>query len=511
MRQLLEKDRLLAGAIALFAVCGGAYGADESGGDDKSPVDVAPLETRSNVSHEDIGPGVIVRKVDQHKQQSSIKGKGNKKDISLICYMNGVCLVRDRRPITTISGPNKFTFDNLYAGLDRASVNFCTPKKGKIIVQNFTINENAPSRLEIFNNSIGREIFYQRSESANMEKGTLLAIFPENDEHYALLKADGKNLVIPLKKCVAVGAETLKSFGQHSLDLVFDVTEADDFEIEVSYLTKNIYWKHICFIDVFEKMDRVDITAQALVKNESGHDIEDAEIIFATASPFSGGASDGNAGDDYRKDDNCDGDGNGSTLNYKRKLSIKNHSDATCVLKTTKEINPRLEYAATIPFDAVCGLATKKESNLIIKNLLVVENAAAVGLEANFNGEIFLFSRMQGERNFLGKLTASSIRRGNDLAFEICRCNGENDVLGSVRLTDVRKISEKDRENWISVVLKNCKSIGVTVQVTMAVTGQWRVSKENFEMQKSDKPMWRLSLEPNETKELHFRMTTRAS
>jgi hypothetical protein len=419
----------------------------------------------------------------------------------MICYRNGICLVKDRRHIKTVSGVNKITFDNLYAGLDRESINFRTPKKGEIIVRSFVINGGEPSRLEIFSNAVGKEIFYQRSESKNMGKGTLLGIFLENDEYYAIIKVDDKHFVLSLKECVAVGEKSQKSFGRNSLDLIFDVTESDDLEIEISYLTKNIYWKHICVIDVFEKMDRIDITSQALVKNKSGHDIDDAEIIFAASSPNSGGDSGGESND-----------GNRSLLRYKRKLSVKNNSDSTCILKTTKEIKPRQEYAITVPFNAICGSAATtatKELNLVVKNLLVVENATAAGLDASLDGEVFLFYRMHGERNFLGKQSLSSIRRGADLAFEIGDNSGE--VVGNVRLTDTRKISERDQENWISVVLKNCKSIAVTVLVEVDFSGQWRVSKENFEMHKSDKPLWRLHLEPNETKELHFRMVTHST
>ncbi|MDR3151528.1 MAG: hypothetical protein LBT67_01585 [Holosporaceae bacterium] len=487
-----KKDLFLA-ISALFVGCW-VCRADEPR--ENTSAEVAPVESRSKVSHEEAGPS-ITRKVVLPEGQSQTKStKNNKKDITMICYRNGVCLVKDRRRIKTVSGVNKITFDNLYAGLDRESINFRTPKKGKIVVRSFSVDGNEPSRLEIFSNAVGKEVFYQRSDSGSMEKGTLLGIFLENNEHHAIIKVDDKHFVLSLKKCIAVGEKSQKSSGQNSLDLTFDVTEADDLEIEISYLTKNIYWKHTCLVDVFEKMDRIDIISQALVENKSGYDIDDAEIIFAAASPSFGGNCENNGGDR-------------SLLRYKRNLSIKNNADSTCILKTTKEIKPRQEYAITVPFNAIYGsttATTAKELNLVVKNLLIVENATAAGLDANFDGDVLLFYRMHGERNFLGKQNLSSIRRGADLAFEIGDSNGE--VIGSARLTDARKISEKDQENWISVVLKNCKSTAITVSVEVDFSGQWRVSKENFEMQNSDKPLWRLHLEPNETKELHFRMVT---
>ncbi|MDR2681846.1 MAG: DUF4139 domain-containing protein [Holosporaceae bacterium] len=461
--------------------------------EESAPQDI-PVESRSTITHEEEGPG-LRKKNNQPEEKSAAKdasGEKNQKDISLICYKSGVCLVKDRRSIKTQSGLNKVIFQEIDPMVNVESINFRTPKKGKIRVANFVFNRQDLSRYNLFQRAINEEIFFQLTESGKIEKGTLLSLSKENDFHHAIVKSDGRCVIMPLSSCIAVGESTMKQVGQNSLDLQFEVDEADDIDIEISYLTPNIHWKHVCLVDVFEKMDRVDIVSQALIENDSDYDLDNVDIVFDTSIPS------------LNHEEKSAYIEPKSVLSYKRKLSVKKNSSSMCVLKLAKEIKPVMEHIMRIPFDVING--STKETSISVKNLLVIENMTALGIGADFHdSEVLLFSRMQGERTFLGKRKLSSVTKGEDFVFEIGNTSG---ITGNVRLTDTRRLSEKNVENWVRVLVKNDKTTDVTVSIVIDVDGSWRISRENLEMQKSDKPLWRLALKPNETKELHFRMIT---
>ncbi|MDR3179504.1 MAG: DUF4139 domain-containing protein [Holosporaceae bacterium] len=478
--------------LGILLVCSGLLC---NGSDEESAPQNIPVESRSTISHEEDGPA-LTKKKDQPEEKSSspdASREKNQKDISLVCYKSGISLVKDRRAIKTHSGLNEVTFQEIDPLVNMESINFRTPKKGKIRVANFVFHRKDLSRYNLFQRAIREEIFFQLAENGKIEKGTLLSLSKENDFHHAIVKSDGKCIIVPLSSCVAVGENTLKRMEQNSLDLQFEVDEAEDIEIEISYLTPSIHWKHVCLVDVFEKMDRVDIISQALIENNTDYDLENVDIVFDTSTP----------------DLNHDGKSSyiepKSVLSYKRKLSVKGNSNSMCVLKSAKEIKPAMEHIMRIPFDAINGSGSK-ETNIPVKNLLVMENMTALGIGTDFHdSEVWLFCRMQGERRFLGKRMLSSVTKGEDFIFEIGNATG---IIGSVRLTDTRRLSEKNVENWVRVLVKNEKNTDVAVSIVVDVDGSWRVSRENLEMQKSDKPLWRLTLKPNETKELHFRMIT---
>ncbi|GHT94247.1 hypothetical protein FACS1894122_10670 [Alphaproteobacteria bacterium] len=377
------------------------------------------VESRSKITHEEDVPGLIKKKdrIDEQSQanKTDFSDKNDQKDISLVCYKSGLCLVKDRRIMKTHSGLNEVTFHGIDPKVDVESINFRTPKKGKIRVCNFMFHKSNLSRHVLFQNAIDKEVFYQLFRDGRIEKGTLIGISEENDKHYAAIKTEEKCFVLPLEKCVAIGESALKLVGQNSLDLSFEVDETNDIELEISYLTSNIHWKHICIVDIFEKMDRIDIVSQALIENDTDYDIENADIVFDTSTPH------------IDHDDKSKYDESKEVLNYRRKLSVKRKSDSMCVLKAAKEINPRMEHIIKIPSDAIDG-SVLKDVNVPVKNLLVVENMTSLGIGADSqDSEVLLFRRLQGERSFMGKRSLSSVRKGDDFVFEI---GNTSDIVG---------------------------------------------------------------------------------
>lgn len=422
----------------------------------------------------------------------------NTSNISLTCYKSGICFVKDTRSIKAQSGINEIIFDNLYPGLIYNSLNFRTPKKGKITILSYVFNKKDMSRYNLFSSSIGNEVYYILKDDTKVEKGKLLNVSKEKSEYYALVNNDNKYYSIPLNRCIAVSEKTFQHLGNNSLKVLFDSAEQDNIDLEISYLMDSINWKHICLIDVFEKLDRVDISSQALLNNETGLDIENVSVTFDASSPDISIDKQNLKTPELKIE-------NQEPLLYKQNLTIKKNSEIMCVLKSLKSLKPTLEHIIKIPLAAIAS-SLSKEIDLPVKNLLTIENAKSLGINADFSdSEVLIFRRINNERSFFGKQSLSSIKSGDDFVFEI---GNTPDIIANVQQTDIKKLSEKSVEYGVRISIKNNKTSDVSTLILVDIDTSWNVVKKNFEMQKSDKPLWRLELKPNEIKELYFRIRT---
>jgi hypothetical protein len=459
-------------------------------------------ESSPKISHRDSTP-VIIKKPElsdqlraafpQNPVGISYKGNGN---IALVCYKNGTCLVKDTRSIKVQPGTNEIVFDNLYPGLMQESLNFRTPKKGKLTILNYTFNPRNLSKQNLFSSAIGEDVFYFLKDNAKLEKGKLIGISGEKDEIYAIINGDGRCFMLPLEKCIAIRENVLNHIGNNSLKLTFDAEEQDNIDVEVSYLTSNIGWRHICLIEVFEKLDRVDIFSQAILKNNTNFDLENASVTFDTSSPNMYTPEMLTKFMELRS-------GAQNTCSYKRNLTIKKNSQTTCMLRSAKSLTPALEYIVKIPMTSIDN-SLSKEIDLIVRNLLIINNTKALGIDMDFlDSDALIFYRENGERSFLGRQILSSMKKGDDLVFEI---GNTSDITSSVQQIDFKRLSEKSSEYGVRILVNNHKDIEASIVIVVDVNTPWSVVKRNHEMQKAEKPVWRLNLKPNETKELHFRI-----
>ncbi|MDR3156282.1 MAG: hypothetical protein LBT90_04270 [Holosporaceae bacterium] len=445
-------------------------------------------------------------------QPKSVEKNNEMTSISLRCYKN-FCLVKDIRRVPVRAGINTTEFKKLYAGLMSDSFNFRTPKRGKINVLGYTFHQRNLTRQNLFQSSIGNDVFFRLDDrSSNLDKGTLLAVSAEGGVCYAIIgnRADQKCFIVPLKQCIALDCSKKKSpIDQDFLVLSFESEESGDIDLELSYLTSNITWKYVCIIDVFEKLDRIDVFSQAFVKNNTGFDLDNVPIIFDTSTESIGEAkssAEQNTGASsitnitnlhaQRMIDSSDS-------SYGENFSIKNNSSSVCVLKSTKEIKPTLEYAAQFPknfFDE----QSSSEISLPVNNLLIVENAKKICVDSTDSSSYaVIFRRTGNNMSFVNKLMMSSIKKEDRLVLEMGQASG---IIVMARQTDFKRLSETQVECGVCVSVKNEKATDSAVLITAEVGVPWSVTKTNFEIQKSKNPAWRIELKAGELKELHYRI-----
>jgi hypothetical protein len=465
------------------------------------------VEKSQKVDHQDITPSIIKKTGPTDQLQnafqktktgmtSSVSYK-NGENISLVCYRSGACLVKDTRNVKVHPGINEIKFDNIYPGIVPESINFITPKKGKITVLSYTIEQKDLSKDRLLSSSVSEDIsYFFDGNGGKLETGRLVGISKDdNKKSYAMINNAGKCFWVPLEKCVAISEKALSHTGRNSLKLICEAEEQDDIVIEINYLISNLSWKHYCLIEVFRNLDRVDIFSQALVQNNTDQDMENVFVAFDTSFQNVMNLKSSAESLDLKNK-------NQNVCNYRRNLTIKKNSKTMCMLKAAKFIKPSLEYIAKIPISAIDG-SLSKEIDLAVNYLLTV-NAKSAGIDTDFyDSDALIFRRTDGERSFLGRQVLSSIKKDDDFVFEI---GNAPDVIASVQQTDFRKLSEKSIEYGVRVTVKNNKANDVAALIVVDTTSTWNVIKRNFEMQKSEKPVWRLELKQNESKELHFRI-----
>lgn len=423
--------------------------------------------------------------------------KKNQDPITLTCYKNGLCLVKEIRFIPVIAGINKTNFQGLFNGLIKESLNFRSLKRGKLIVLDYKFNDIFPSKHNLYVSSVGDTVFF-RLDHQKVEKGKLLRVSKEKNGTFVVIEAENKCFVIPIACCIAIDNKICRRLENNSVDVTFESKIADNSEVEISYLTKNIHWEHLCIIDVGEKLDKVDIYSKALLINNSGYDLKNVNVIFNTTSPNFDRVL-------QTKNVILEPEHNVSKKHTysQNNLSIGKNESMVCMLKSAKEISPKLEYMVKIP-SFVFEEAFSGAKNISVGNLLIIEDAKNLELGQDLQDtEALIFKREDEKMNFLGKQTLSSLKKNKDIVFEIGKTP---DIEAKVEQTDVRKLSEQQSEFAVRVYLKNYKKTEVTANVVADIKSAWSIAKKRTDMRQTLEPSWCIKLKPEESKELHFRI-----
>lgn len=443
------------------------------------------------------------QKTDKAKSQNVEQSTGNiskeirkYKNLSFLLYKNGLCLVKDVRHIKVKSGKNKIEFCEIHPGLIEESINFRTLGKNKISILEYQFFRSDLSKESLFKKSLGSNVFYSLDNESKIENGKLVSIFQERETPYAVIRSEDKKRcdLIPLKNCVALEGAVLDKFGINRLSLIFESEEDGEIDLEISYLTKDILWKHYCLIEIFEKLDRIDIYSQALISNKTNVDIENATITFDTSSPS------------FSNMKNSNKISSSGTQVRRANISIGKNSEMTCVLRSTKALKPSLEYVIRIPMSMIIESALK-EVKLQARNIFTINAADTIYGGNDFDdSEVLIFERRNSERTFLGKQSLSSMKRNSDFIFEI----GYAPLIkGNVQQIDFKNVSDKYVEYGVKLSVKNESNSSSVVVIMIDTDSPWSISKKNFELLPSDKPMWKFDLEGGKSKDSYFRIRSR--
>lgn len=411
--------------------------------------------------------------------------------VVITCYKNGLCLIKDVRKLRTVTGVNNVEIDGIFPEIVPGSVVFRTPKKGKISVQHYAFHGIDSAKSSIVSAAIGEDIYFSDQRNEYVIHGKLLAVSSEKDGNFAIIDADNKTQIVPFSRCIAVGRDAQNRINKNSLKLAFDSKNSDNMDLEINYLARGISWKYISVVDIFEKLDRVDICAKVCITNNTDFQLNNASMIFDDSVPDFLNANQNNLSIRGEQQDKAD----------RLRVNLAGRSSEVYVLKSIKELKPSLQYMTKFSCNLFEDDASK---DLRVANLLIFDDAKKLGLNHDFTGgDAFIFQRMSNDRKFLGKRDLGSLQIGNNFVFEIGRTTN---VSAKIQRTDLKRISEKEYEYSVKISLKNNKPEENIMTIVADADQSWSVTKSNFEMIQSIKPTWVIKIKPSESTELHFRV-----
>jgi hypothetical protein len=458
----------------------------------------AELETNVGVKidHQDALPFFVKIKKDMAAppkdsgQESSTTSTESEKQTSLVCYGNGLCLVRDDRKINISPGLNEIILEGILSDVIDGSFEVLVSKKISLLC--YKVLEKSISRENLFSAAIGEAVFFQTVGNHQQEKGKLLCIFRDKDSVFAIIEKDSRCFIVPIDRCISIGQSALKCLGKNSLFLFFEASDWGNAYIKITYLTSSVQWKHISKIDISENLEKINITADALLKNNSNVNLKNARVVLNSSAPPT-------ASKDF-EDKKLKGkaDVHVQDLNS---LDLEKGSTVSCPLQPPKEYKPFLEYVVKISSDMLNGNVVR---DVPVQKILILEKVATLGLGVDMPGsELLIFHRKSEEKNFLGRWPLENLIKDNTLMIEM---GMTQDMFAQMQQTDSRKISEKQTECGIRVNIHNNRSSESYVWIMVNLDNQsWKIMKSNFEPQ-SNKRSWRIKLNPNESKELHARI-----
>ena len=464
------------------------------------PTEENPAEYITNVPHMDTSPSIFKKSEEsetnfyQQTNKTSVKKSTN--NMKLICYRNGLCLVKEIRTAKIKEGFNSIIFENLLDGLIPQTLRFIPINNKRVNVLNYKFQKNEISKENFLKNSIGKNITFLISANSEPKQGKLLSLIKEDGVPHAIVDSD-KKYILPISQCIGFekSQKLENNFGNRAV-ITLESSVNEEIKFEISYLTPNILWQHFFSVDVVDDMSNINLISQAALLNNSNQDLEDIDVTFNTTTP--------NFAKTSSRADFLSSSNDHENLTYTNTLSVPKKSPVTSTLMSANGIQPRREYTVKIPSE-IFEKPFANKINISTKNLMVIDNPQTVGLNHNFrNSDLFLFSVKNGERNFMCRRTVSSFKRDNEFVFEL---DNTSDIITTVNQTDYRKLADNQFDCGLCVFLKNNTKSEAIVSVSLEVGSFWDITKTNIEMQKNkNTPMWKIKLPAQEQKELHFRI-----
>lgn len=138
--------------------------------------------------------------------------------------------------------------------------------------------ENKQTTIEFSPEKWGQTLDFYRSRQAKLDEESF-AIAKELNA----LEAAIRKVKVEMNEMSGAGTKSRKV-----LEIVLDVKEAGTMQFEISYLVKGASWYPIYDIRVDSESQEIQISYNAMVKNNTGEDWDDVKLSLSTAKPFIG-------------------------------------------------------------------------------------------------------------------------------------------------------------------------------------------------------------------------------
>jgi hypothetical protein len=402
-------------------------------------------------------------------------------EVGLTVYNQDFALVREIRPIQLPKGTETIRFKDVAARIDPTSVRFkslTAPDQVAILEQNFEYD--LVSSLKLLQKYVDEKIRLLAKEERFYE-GTLL----NAADDLVLQDASGQIRIIKGKEIQILEFPQLPEglITRPTLVWLLDSQRSGKHDVEVSYLTDGINWHAEYVAAVNEEDTRLELGGWVSLDNRSGATYRDAKLKLV-------------AGDVHR---------------VKPSPMVPEYvmRDATMAAKGVPQFEEKafFEYhlytltrPATVKDNQIKQLTLFPDADVGVEKILLYdgiregtkvkvnlefENSKKDGLGIPLpQGKLRVYKRDQDQSlEFVGEDLIDHTPKDEKVRVFL---GNAFDVVGERRQTELKKITDRSREETYEIKLRNHKENAIEVLAIEHLWGDWKITQSTHEYRKKD-------------------------
>ncbi len=461
-------------------------------------------------------------------QPAVVSDPESRQSVSLTVYNGGFAVVREVRPLRLPAGRTIVRYEGVPAQIDPTSLNLVSltdPDGFTIREQNYQYY--LVGTQTVLDRAVGQRVRLRRNLGDGRWEtldGTLIS---QPGQGRIIRLDDGRVLVDPSGE-IELADVPAGLVSRPTLVWALDVARAGEHRTEASYLTNGVSWK-ADYVAVLREGDAtVDMTGWVTLDNQSGatfheaalqlmagevrrvHDVQEELLIGRVAARY--------------------GDGQAAAPAFQEEAFFEYHLytlDGTTTLQNRETKQMTLMQAAGVGvrrrlvFDGAgtyfpwwhqrrrpgTGGATDDQSAAIVMEFQNTEaNHMGMPLPA---GKVRVYQAdSRGNLQFLGEDRIGHTPRDERVRLYI---GDAFDVVGTRRVVDERRISDRETEQTIEVEIRNRKETSAEVAVIERPGGYWRVTQQSHQFTELDARTieFTLDMAGGETQTVRYTVRTR--
>ena len=413
--------------------------------------------------------------------QSVVVGADQRSDLSLTVYQGGFALVHDVRRASLPEGPATVILPDLSDRLDITTIRLVVGEDTQ--VRSLTFEGEVLSAGALLRRSVGKTVRVARVNPATgeetFEEAEVLAVAPD----LVLRIGERIETAVPGRIVFADVPSDLRP--TPGIVANISVAVAGDRAVSLSYLTDGISWKTSYVGRLAAGEDSMELTAWALVDNQTNTAFPAAELSLISGEvnrtavkPVPRRAVVGRA---LQAEVVADGVSLVATGPYYRYALPQ-----TFDIRARQQTQVELLRSATVPFERILRTeggplysARAIAATQPVNARLTIANEAANGLGVPMPAGLFSsFEEVDGSEVFQGGASVDATPVGSEMEVDIGR---SFDVTFERTVLDFNRTGARNEnvDTTQRLTLKNGGSRPAKVEVVETFRGEWRITRES--------------------------------
>lgn len=424
--------------------------------------------------------------------QSSLE---DQQSVELTVYNSNLGLVKDVRSVKLPKGQGELRFMDVAASINPVSVHaraLSKPENFQILDQNYEYD--LMSEQKLLDKYVGKKIKVQQwSQDLN-----------RIEEKEAVLLSNNQGQIFQINNEIFLGYPGTRVLPSLPQDLIAKPTLTWNFvsktdkaqQLEVSYLTGDIFWKADYIVTLAEDDRALDLSGWVTIDNHSGAAYRNARLKLIagevnrveTPAPY--------AARNMMMKEAMMADAGGAQFQEKaffeyhiydlqRKVTIKDNQTKQINLLEVPGISAEKELTTGGGYPAFYyaqpGQPQKLDVNVTVKFKNSKENGAGMPLPA---GVLRVYKKdSDASLQFVGEDRIEHTPKNEEVRVKIGKAF---DVVAERVQKDYAQISQHVHESEWEITVRNHKKEPVTVGILESLSGDWKVLKNSHDYKKVD-------------------------